>query len=67
VKYSIVEKRWEGHEKNIKKSLSFRPAYARLIKRLSEEKGISQREVIEKALKELYGDPKKESGEVPEK
>lgn len=67
VKYSIVEKRWENHEKMIQLGISFQPAYVRLIKRSAAERGLTQREVIEEALKGYYGDPKEGSEEGSEK
>jgi hypothetical protein len=50
--------RWKDHKKYIKKGISFQPEYAELIKRISKERKITQREVLEEALKNTFGDPK---------
>jgi hypothetical protein len=53
-----VHIRWKNHKKFVLKGIRFRPEYAELIDRLSEEKGVCQREVIEEALKGFFGEPK---------
>jgi hypothetical protein len=52
-----VHIRWKNHKKYIRKGISFRPEYSELIDRLCAEQKITQRELIENALKEVYGVP----------
>lgn len=55
---NLADIRWKNHKKYIKKGIGFQPEYAALIDRLSKEMSITQREVIEGALKSTFGDPK---------
>lgn len=52
-----VHIRWKGHERYVRKSIAFKPGYAELIDRLSKERCLCQREVIEEALRQVYGNP----------
>jgi hypothetical protein len=56
---NLADIRWAGHKKFVLKGIRFRPEYAELIDRLSTEKEVSQREVIEEALKNTFGEPEK--------
>lgn len=58
-KLNPVYARWEGHEKHVSKHIRFRPEYADLLSRVAEEKKMNFREVLEDALKKLYGEPEK--------
>jgi hypothetical protein len=55
---NLADIRWKDHKKYIKKGIGFQPEYAELIDRISKERKITQREVLEEALKNTFGDPK---------
>jgi hypothetical protein len=56
---NLADIRWKNHKKYIKKGIGFQPGYAALIDRISSERGITQREVLEEALKNTFGEPEK--------
>lgn len=60
MKKSPAEIRWEGHRKHVRHNLSFRPEYSELLTRISKERKITLREVLEEALEVAFGDFKKE-------
>jgi hypothetical protein len=55
---NLADIRWKDHKKFVRKGISFQPEYAELIDKISAERKITQREVIEEALKGFFGDPK---------
>lgn len=54
MKESPAEIRWKGHKRFVAKNVRFQPEYADLVNRLSADLGITQREVLERALRFTY-------------
>jgi hypothetical protein len=56
---NLADIRWKDHKKFVRKGISFRPEYAEMIDRISAERKITQREVLEEGLKNTFGEPEK--------